>query len=328
MADPIAAFWKWWPSVRPRIEKSIASGDFGDLPAEIGKHVSAMGEKLDWELGKGKESAHAFCLSSGGDPAMRALTERWLRAAPARDATWEFHPARQAHPAGMQLEIFGQKIHEDDLRVAFEVETTRERIDLTLWHPAFASLGDRAQTVTFLVLDGAFGEDGVERWLGGIDVANDLPADAVPFSSLRQAVADLAATATGESFALLEGHDQEGHPMVAVINQALKHIDHLDLDMFVAIKVYLQHPNENGFPEPAESEKLNEIEDELLEQLGDAAAYFGRITCAGARIFHFFAGEASGVAAIIEQWIARHSDFKIQTSWQRDEGWDALRMFG
>jgi hypothetical protein len=230
--------------------------------------------------------------------------------------------------ADLTLEIFGHKILEEELRVAFEVDTGRERIDLVLWHPTFADLGERAGKVALMVLDGAFGEDGVERWLGGIETVADMPADAVPFSSLRQAVADLEVTATGEAFALLEGFDDAGHAMVAMVNQALKRIDHPELDMFVAIKLHLLHPNEHGFPEAAESETLNALEAELLESLGSQAAYFGRITCAGARIFHFFAAEGSGAAAAIEQWTARHPDHKILSTWQRDERWDALRMFG
>jgi hypothetical protein len=328
MSDPIAAFWAWWPSARPRLEKSIASGDFGRLPEEIAERVHAISAELDWELGKGSEAAHAFCLSAKGDPVARRLAERWLRAAPPKDATWEFHPARQPHPPGMALEIFGHRIVEDDLRVAFEVETGRERVDVGVWHPSFKTLGDQAATVAFLVLDGAFGEDGVERWLGAIETPAEMPPEAVPFSSLRESVTDLAAVATGESFALLEGHDQDGRPMMALINQALKRIDHLDLDMFVAVRLLFQHPNEHGFPEAAESETVNTMEDELIAALGDSAAYYGRVTCAGARIFHFFARESSPAGPAIDGWISRHPTYRIQATWQQDPRWDALHMFG
>ena len=95
----IEAFWTWWPEAGARISAAIADRKLEEaLIAEVTAKVQAIHPKLTWELGPGGTAQHAFCLSSGGDPELRRLTERWLRAAPATDAVWEFHPARRGAP--------------------------------------------------------------------------------------------------------------------------------------------------------------------------------------------------------------------------------------
>ena len=95
-AEGIAEFWGWWPAARGRIQAAIEGGGFDDaLVEEIAARVSAINPELDWELAPGAKARHAFCLSGKGNPELRRITEQWLRAAPAIDQTWEYHPARR-----------------------------------------------------------------------------------------------------------------------------------------------------------------------------------------------------------------------------------------
>jgi len=205
--DGIARFWRWWPNARPRIESSITNGGAdAALIEEINDHVNAISEGLAWELAPGRDAQHAFCLSSNGDPERRILTETWRLRGPAADPTWEFHGARQGggRRASLVLELEGHSIELDELVVAFEVDEARERVDGVYFHPAFADMDDDTRTMaTFLALDGAFGEDGVERWLGAIETATEPPEDATSIDELEAAVAELSRTATGESFAVM-----------------------------------------------------------------------------------------------------------------------------
>ena len=75
--DGIAEFWAWWPTAGGRIQAAIEGGGFDDaLVEEISARVRAIDENLDWELGPGGQSRHAFCLSAKGDPLGRRTTER------------------------------------------------------------------------------------------------------------------------------------------------------------------------------------------------------------------------------------------------------------
>jgi hypothetical protein len=182
MTDGIAGFWEWWPGVRGRIQAAIESDGFNDaLVAEIAAHVTAIHQDLDWELGPGGEARHAFCLSPKGDPVLRKVTERWLRTAPARDAVWEYHPARRGghEVSGARLKIGGFDLLLSDFSLAFEIDEMRELVSVECFHPAYPDMPDNLRgTATFLMLDDALGEDGVERWIGGIRPAAAAPEGA------------------------------------------------------------------------------------------------------------------------------------------------------
>jgi hypothetical protein len=95
-AAAIQAFWAWWSTARLRIEQAISSGPRPDLVEEITSNVHAIDAGLAWELGAGQRAAHALCVTPEGRPELRSVTERWVRAGPAADAVWEYHPARTA----------------------------------------------------------------------------------------------------------------------------------------------------------------------------------------------------------------------------------------
>lgn len=326
VAEGIAAFWARWPGLRPRLDDAIAQRDFGSLPDEISALVHAIDPHLEWELGPGQLGAqHAFTLSAAGNAALRHLTERWLSDAPQPDETWEFHPARQPR-RGFGLELGGHRFAHEDVQVGFQVDESVERIHLALHHPAFAELDDNARTtVAFLTLDGWLGEDGVERWLGHIEVALTPPEGATTLDALGAAVTQLEARATGERWALLQG-DVEGAPRVATINRALKAIDHPLKTMRAEVSVSLTQPRPDGFPTSEEADVLDALEDELVGALGERVAFLGRITGSGTRTIVFFAPESSGIPAELEAATQRWT-YQATIEWTADPRWEFARRF-
>jgi hypothetical protein len=325
--DGIAAFWAWWPSIRPRIEAAIESGDWTSIPDEMSAQVSAIDVGLSWEFGSGQRAAHHLAVSSAGDQALRVVAERWLAAAPAADATWEFHPARQPRP-DMVLTLGGENFEPDEVTATWTVDADRERLDVVLHHPALAALEeDGRMTAVFLLLDGALGEDGVERWIGGIDSSVEPLDGAAPFPALGDAVAELAARATGEQFVVLRGEDAEGRPLFVTLNQAIKSIDHLAKDTHVEIDLGLLEPTEVGLTTNEEAATLNQLEDELLAELGSAVVYIGRETRRGRRVIHLHAVGASPQLGAIEAWAPRHLARDVEVRVTHDPTWQILHRW-
>ena len=108
----IQSFWSCWGTARPRIRAAIAGGPRPDLVEEITRHVKAVDPRLAWELGEGQRAEHALCVTAEGDPELRVVTDRWVRAGPAADATWEYHPARPASISALEatMEIAGRQL--------------------------------------------------------------------------------------------------------------------------------------------------------------------------------------------------------------------------
>lgn len=322
--DGIRAFWTWWETARDSIVRAVEDHAFTDeLIADISAHVSAIGD-LDWELGAGTTSKHAVYLSAKGDPEGRLITELWRSMGPPPDETWSYFPARQPR-RGSVIEIEDVRIDPADLRVSFEVEGARERVHAELWHPAFEQLDDDARMMAlFLLLDGELGEDGVERWLGSVEVSDD--AGDASIDDLRAAVDELAATATGQQFAVLRGENDDGEPVFVTVNLALKRIDHLLHTMHLAVDLAILDKNEHGMPTNEDAEQLNALEDELTASFTDAV-YYGRETRPGRRTIHWYVPEDSAAQRIVEEFATRHPDRKPQLMLARDPTWELVKRY-
>jgi hypothetical protein len=329
VGDGIAAFWRWWPTARGRIEAAIGGGGFAKaLVDEIAARVAAIDGELDWELSPGTVAQHAFCLSAVGNPVLRRTTERWLAAAPAADATWEFQPARIGRSGSTTLTLEGHDLEFSEMQVAFAVDPGREVVDVDCFHPAFASMTeDLRGKATFLLLDGAFGEDAVERWFGGIGASATLPDGAGPAAELTAAVAELARTATRERFSILKGKDREGRPIVATLNTALKRIDNLSCDHHVAVTLMLLDPRPDGLTTAAEADDLNAIEDQLGGVVAGRGVYFGRETRRGQRVMHYFAADDAALRRELEAWAAGQRARGARVEWRADPTWEARARF-
>ena len=326
VAEGIAAFWARWPALRPQLDEAIGNGNFGSLPDEISALVHAIDPHLEWELGPGQNGArHALTLSAAGNGALRHVTERWLSAAPEPDATWEYHPARQPR-RGLGLELGGHRFDHEDVRVGFQVDESTERVHLAFHHPALPKLDESARTtVAFLTLDGWFGEDGVERWLGHIEVALEPPEGATTLDALGAAVVALQERATGERWALLQG-EIDGATRVATINRALKAIDHPLKTMRAEVMIRLKDVRPDGYPTSDEADTLDALEDELHGALADRIALLGRITGAGERSIVFFAPESSGIPTEVET-LTRQWERDVRIEWTADPRWEFARRF-
>ena len=170
--DSGAEFWKWWPGARDGIAKAIVSGAFDDrIVNDITKHVQRVHPQMAWELQPGAQAAHAFCLSPEGNPELRQVALRWLERAPKPDSTWEYHASKQPAKSLMTLVVAGGQFDLEEMRASAAWDETRRLVDVRLWHPRFPEVPeDVRMQAGFLFLDHLLGEDGVERWIGAIEL--------------------------------------------------------------------------------------------------------------------------------------------------------------
>lgn len=326
----IERFWAAWPDLRPQLDAAIAAKDYGDLPDRITALVQAIHPRLEWELGKGEEAEHGFTVSAAGITAHRHLSEAWRDDAPAADATWEFHSARRPQ-RGWTMEIGGVSVDAADVRVELEIDESTERVHVGLHHPSFSEVSeDLMGTITFLTLDHWLGEDAVERWLGGITPMRRLPdRGARGLETLDRMLRWLEAEATGERWAMMRG-TIDGAETFAVVNRALKPIEHLGKTLRVEMVLGFVETNDAGFPTRAEAERLDALEDAMLAV--DGYAHFGRFTIAGERrvvgyVRPELAEPGGALRARFEAARERHPQRVQRLETFDDPGWEKLRAF-
>lgn len=148
-------FWTWWAGARDRVATAVETGGFdAKLIEDVSKAVSRVDQRMAWEFAPGRTARHALCVSPEGNAEVRPAALRWLASAPPADAVWEYHASRQASPTLRALEIGGVRVDLAEVRAIASWNTSRRRVDVRLWHPAFETAPQALrQQICFLFLD-------------------------------------------------------------------------------------------------------------------------------------------------------------------------------
>ncbi|MEO6411038.1 MAG: DUF695 domain-containing protein [Pedococcus sp.] len=321
----IEGFWAWWATEgRTLAEASIAGGANDALVAGMGQQVSGIHPGLAWEFSPGATATHCLVVSPEGDAILRAPARRWLKAAPAADATWEFADSRQANPdaESLVLQIGDQSIAFADVVVGARRES--HRVDVSVHHPAFRTLDDRGRvTIAFLALDNALGETDVELWVGEVSPSQVAPLDGFGLAGLRAVVRDLKAENTDDrgqpSWAILSG-DGEGGPVLAMTQVPLASATAPELDTHAAVVVPYADQTETGLPGPEALTALRSLEDSISEALGGTGRVVAHQSHAGVRVLHVYVDSTTDAVPVLtnvsKSW---PQDVRIQVT--PDPGW-------
>lgn len=211
---PVYAFWDWWR----REGHSVSPHTASPMLDELNRRVMAINDELAWHFSAGSQSEHRLTVSAGGQAEFRPLAERWLRAAPAADGTWEFRAGQEPQPDALSstIEIGDERV--DLSRTGFRVrpDLDRMRVDVGVYHPQFRDVPEAARMqISFLVLDWLLGEDDVERWLGEIEALTVAPPTSSEGSVLLDAVAALREQRDRAEWVLAQWQGPDGHPSLA-----------------------------------------------------------------------------------------------------------------
>jgi hypothetical protein len=324
----IEEFWRWWAAEGATLTaSSIEERDPERVVAPLSQRIQAVHPGLAWELGAGTSARHLLVVSPEGDATIRAVARRWLRSAPAPDATWEYADLRQ--PAldvtSIVLGIGDRKLAFDDLRVA--ARRTGHRFDVTMHHPAFPDLPEEARSqVAFLALDATLGEADTELWIGRVSTSTAAPLDAFGVDGLRVVVRDLKDDVLDDGeprWALMTGETDAG-PVLAMAQIPLSPLLSPDLDRHVVVHVPYADRTPEGFPEPATLEALRRFEDHLLERLGGSGNLVAHETHQGTRTLHFYVDSTTPAAAQLTAAVTGWPGGKVTVDAADDPGWDAV----
>jgi hypothetical protein len=322
----IAAFWTWWAAAKDELAAALSAGRVTKAGRELSKRVAAIHPDIVFELGEGTLAENALVLSPEGSPALRSVTERWLRAGPGSDTTWEYFPARQPNLRAFEGQLsLGSRVFEPGkARFGAEIDVERARVHVLVQHPDFPYLDDADRLrASFLLLDWALGEDDVERWLGEIRVtAEEQPYDV---TAVREVVAELAVRYSDDDWALLEGMDERGALLEARVRVPFPRMDYPLFDLHGAVALSYE-PGPDGLPDRDESAALDAVTRGLLNRLGGAAVLAAAATKAGVRTLHLYADHEGVVPAQVTAW-AHQQPRAAGAEWLPDPGWEILRTF-
>lgn len=324
--DAIDAFWTWWKANARQLADAIATRNLEPWATPISERVHAIHPRLVWELGPGKQAQHHLCVAAAGDPVLRLTTEKWLAAAPAPDETWEYYPAKQRLEGveGITIQVSDTLVPLDEFRILARVLPTRRLVDTTIYHPAFGTLAEDARvSLTFIFLDNLLGEDGVDSWVGAVELADACPDGALEPLAFRDVVDRVASQTDPSAFTALRGETPSG-PLIVSAALGIKRADHLLLDHHFEVAFPAVAPNGHE----ASIRELQELGDELLAELGHDAVFIGAETTTQGRTLHLHASLVGPVPVRLEAWLGAKGRDDVEVTAEPDPRWQVLDRWG
>lgn len=288
----ISAFWSWWATHRADVLKAHDEHGADDVVRMLQPHIMAIDERLTWEVTSSQAKAFGLVVTCAGRNEVRGTAERWLLAAP-EDPDVEFFSSRRRAPELLESAIMKVDDYDFAMRevvIGARADRSRGRVDVVVHHPLFTLVDhDHRLHVAFVGLDTAMGEDGVQRWIGAVEVSVDAPMDPIPLASLGDVASQLAPTGAGE-WAAMEGHGPRG-PIFAIVRRAMSRHTRPLADTHVAV-VLGYEAAANGMPaDPSISGDIEDLEAHVLEAFGGdgpRAVHIGHVTGGGQVIAHFY----------------------------------------
>jgi hypothetical protein len=313
-------WWDWYGGVSQRFFETIEAGDCGALVEEVSDKVTELLPGFAWVFGPGEGGqGHSFTLSGEGNRHRQLLTQFWHSRAPVLEG-WTFHAARQPGTIkGMVMDIDDRRFDPIEFWLTPYVNKDTEKVDLTVWHPAYDELEESARwQPLFLFLDEVMGEYGTEQWIGEIQLNNQRLAESIPLAELRGFVDGVAAETGWEKFTPGEGltcYELEPHERFArgdiivgttclarLVNEYVDAEGELEDPLAGMNADYVYAAFDVQFlPQGKQSEARGEIEEALDAALREAAS--GRLIggahglqCAYVDLLLFDAGKSLAIA--------------------------------
>lgn len=184
-------FWQRWHDLLPVVSAALGDGEPNRVDHQLAEAVALVHPNLVFSIERGEQGIYALVVSSQADPELRPYTDAWKAAAPAADSLWEYHDAIPPVPDPTQVTInlHGGRYPLEEVRVAPQVDTAAELVDVAVYHPGFADLPEaECRALTFLPLDATLGERLAADRIGRVETAEREPQGAMGLLEFRALV--------------------------------------------------------------------------------------------------------------------------------------------
>ncbi|TCP52090.1 hypothetical protein EV191_106256 [Tamaricihabitans halophyticus] len=194
-AELAERFWQRWSALLPEVHAALGDRAPQRVEQLLCEVVADLHPELQFAVERGQRANYALVLTGQEDPKLRPYTDAWLARAPAEDLLWEYHDSVPPvpDPTEVTVNLGEHRLPLAEVRVAVQVDTAEQLVDVAVHHPRLADLTESAkQTMTFLPLDATLGERLAAERLRRVETAEAEPAGAVTLLELRTVVRGLA----------------------------------------------------------------------------------------------------------------------------------------
>lgn len=341
-------FWAWFKKEAKGFHQVIKTG--GDVEK---KFFSRLTPKLD-ELREGfyyvtgmcDEATAELIFTAEGNTNNIVFVEELVAAAPSI-AGWKFGAHKPALDiSDVSIEMEGLQFKEDKLSF-YSIDTPGypDEINIVVVYDDFTEeKKGTAVNGVYLFLDNYLGELDFVNTIDNLSVISRAEATQplIPIVKLRDFLTwrqkEFVEKYEGERYdiendghSVLEGQLESGNPLIAVINTELLEWDHKASHPWIAVfTASYDGSNNNGLPETDDYNRLDELEQQMLNELKDRDGYLyvGRQTAKNEREIYFACKDFRKPAKVfwtLQQQYA--SFFEIEYVIYKDKYWKSFERF-
>ncbi|MEZ6132064.1 MAG: hypothetical protein R3C59_25665 [Planctomycetaceae bacterium] len=175
MLRKIDAWWYEFARNTERLDALFRQADQWDLPGWMKRHLQSIHPDLMWEFGPGVKGAkHRLVITPENRPDLRPMVNDMIAKAP-RNSEWEYYPYRLAESVDAALATVKGRTGVDvsDVTVAVSLGDAN-RINLVYRRDRLPEDRELAFDAAFVATESLLGEQALDRWVGAIQVVDDL----------------------------------------------------------------------------------------------------------------------------------------------------------
>jgi hypothetical protein len=339
------SFWNWFEKNEKTFFKSVRNGGQieKDFFRKLGPKLNELKEGFYYLTGMYDDDTAELIISPEGVVKNIVFTEELVRSAPPIKG-WRFTALKpEMGIEDVNIQMAGFKFNNDKMNfIPVNNPAYPDEIDITIVHDDLTE--ENKSTIlngTYIFLDNFLGELNFVTTIDNLDVIakGETQRELVPMAKLKEYLVwrekefvekyeGTRYNTENDSYAAMEAELKNGMPLVAVINTELLKWDRkASHPWMMNIELKYDGSADNGMPNEADYQLMEEIENKIQDQLKDSDGYLniGRETADSLREVFFACREFRKPSKVLHQIQSDYAN-RIEMSFEihKDKYWRTL----
>lgn len=339
-------FWNWFLIRENDFYKVVKNREnvdagFFDL---ISSQLRRINEGFYFLAGMSDETIAELIITAEGEIKNIVFAEEIIASAP-KLQHWKFTSLKPEMNLDSGIQMDGNKFGTDNIHFyANEIEGYPDEIDITFVYDAMNS-DNKNSVVTgvCIFLDNFLGELNFATQIDTFNVIDKSEAinDLIPLIKLKdylqwrereftEKYINIKSYDDEDKFSVFEASLQNGLPLIATVNTSLLEYDSKASYPWISVvKSYYDGKDNNGLPHREDYEKLNEIEEQMMNELKieDGNLYIGRESADNVKETYFAGKDFRSVSKILQKIIKEYPEYKMSLEIYKDKYWQSFERY-
>lgn len=341
-------FWNWFQTNEKRYHRIIKTGlvEQSGFLDELSEKLDALRDGYFFLCGMQDDNTAEIIFTADGEVKNIVFVEDLVKAAPVI-SNWKFTALKpEMDIENVQIQMEGYNFNSESLSFyAIEAPNYPDKVDITIVHRDYKE-SDIA-TITsgiYVFIDNYLGELKSVNCIDNLTIISTEQAnqELIPIAKLKDYLnwgqKEFVEKYTGfrhntenDTYASLTGQLENGRPLIAIMNSTLLKWDSkASHPWIISININYDGDANNGMPDDATQQLLNEFEEDILKDLRDHEGYLniGRQTADNSREIYFACKDFRKPSKILSDLIKQYADSAaISYDIYKDKYWQSFERF-